>query len=216
MKNVVLLIIAILFGSGYCSAQFKNWEKDSLYDGYIVHATHYEGEWIPYYKLNTFIVFPPRTFSSKKEYEKYSRLAKNVKKVYPYSLIVKYKLEEIAQTLETLETEKQKKKYIDQAEKELKAEFEGQIRSMTFTQGRILIKLINRETGETTYQIVKDLKGSLTAFFWQSVAVIFSSSLKYEYDAKGDDALIEEIVLRLENQQLYNFDPQVQKYMKNK
>jgi len=65
-----------------------------------------------------------------------------------------------------------------------------------------LIKLINRETGETTFDIVRDLKGSLSAFFWQSVAVIFNSSLKYEYDANGDDKLIEEIVVRIENGQL--------------
>jgi hypothetical protein len=73
------------------------------------------------------------------------------------------------------------------------------LRKLTFTQGRILIKLIDRETGHTTYEIVKELKGSLSAFFWQSVARIFGSNLKMEYDAKGDDRMIEDIVIRIEN-----------------
>jgi hypothetical protein len=125
-----------------------------------------------------------------------------VQKVYPYSQIVSQQLFEIHAHLDEYKTEKQKKEYLKQKEKELKEQFEGQLRSLTFTQGKILIKLINRETGHTTFDIIKELKGSLNAFFWQSIARLFGSNLKLEYDAEGDDRMIEDIVIRIENGEL--------------
>jgi hypothetical protein len=73
---------------------------------------------------------------------------------------------------------------------------------MTITEGRILIKLVDRETGNTTYEVVKELKGNLSAFFWQSIAVVFGSNLKVHYDAKGEDKMIEDIIWKIENGQL--------------
>jgi hypothetical protein len=168
----------------------------------IVRTSVIDGDTVLQVDLNPITIMPPLTFSSKKEFNRYSKLVYNVKKVYPYSQLVSMQLAEINANLSQYKTEKEKKKYIDEKEKELKQEFEGQIRNMTFTQGRILIKLIDRETGYTTYDIVKQLKGSLSAFFWQSVARIFSSNLKMEYDAKGEDILIEDIVVRIENGEL--------------
>ena len=81
-------------------------------------------------------------------------------------------------------------------------EREDDIRDMTYSQGRILIKLVDRETSHTSYQLVKHFKGNLSAFFWQGIAKIFQTNLKYEYDPDGTDKWIEEIVARIENGQL--------------
>ena len=85
-------------------------------------------------------------------------------------------------------------KYIKESEKKLFDEFEKPLKHLTITQGRILIKLIDRETGNTSYQLIKTLKGNFSAFLWQGIARLFGSSLKSEYDAEGDDKAIEAIV----------------------
>ena len=153
-------------------------------------------------QLRQVTIFPERKFKSKKEKKRYTRMIRYVKKVYPYSLIISNIYKETAIALDTIETKSEKRKYLKRKEKELKSEFEDVIRSMTYTQGRILIKLVDRQTGHTSYEVIKQLKGSVSAILWQSIARIFSTNLKYEFDAKGDDKWIEEIVAKIENGQL--------------
>ena len=98
----------------------------------------------------------------------------------------------------TIESDKGKRKYINRVEEELMEEFEDDLRQMTFTQGRLLIKLIDRETGETTYKWIKELKGSFSAFIWQAIARIFGSDLKTEFDKSGGDRVIDEILILIE------------------
>jgi len=102
----------------------------------------------------------------------------------------------------TLTTDKERKKYVKQVEKEMRAEFEKDLRSLTISQGRLLIKLVYRETGATSYALVKELKGSLSAIFWQAIARIFGSNLKSEYDAEGEDRLIEQLIILIDNGQI--------------
>jgi hypothetical protein len=202
LKRVAISLIVILFGF---QAQSQNIVlidtiKDfSSINGYLVQALIEEGDTLIHIPLKAVIIRPPFKFKSRRQQRRYSRLVLYVKKVYPYSQIVSEQLKDINQELEKYDTKKEKSFYLKQKEKALKKEFEGKLRKLTFTQGRILIKLIDRETGHTTYEIVKELKGSLSAFFWQSVARIFGSNLKMEYDAKGDDRMIEDIVIRIEN-----------------
>ncbi|OQX99712.1 MAG: hypothetical protein B6I24_01885 [Bacteroidetes bacterium 4572_128] len=101
-----------------------------------------------------------------------------------------------------LKTEKEKKKYIKKADKHLQEEFAGKLKKLTFSEGRLLIKLIHRETGKTVYDLVKNLRGSWTAWFWQTVAKLFGSNLKKKYRPKSKDKLIENIILRIENNQI--------------
>jgi hypothetical protein len=122
-----------------------------------------------------------------------------VKKVYPYALTINNIFKETEFVLAQMDNEREKKLYIKTKEKELKKEFEGSIREMTYTQGRILIKLVDRETGHTSYELVQHFKGNISAIFWQSIARVFSTNLKYEYDAQGDDKWIEEIVTKIES-----------------
>ena len=153
-------------------------------------------------QMSPVVIFPPRTFRNKRERRRYYRLVRNVKKVYPYSLIIKRIFIESEFVLRHMDNNRERRKYINEKEKELKKEFEGDIRNMTYSQGRILIKLVDRQTNHTTYELVKHFKGSVSAFFWQGIARVFQTNLKYEYDPDGTDKWIEEIVARIENGQL--------------
>lgn len=148
------------------------------------------------------IIYPKRTFKNKRQRRRYNRLVRNVKKVYPYSLLIKNIFVETEFVLKNMENNRERRKYLKAKEKELKRKFEGVIRNMTYSQGRILIKLVDRETSHTSYELVKHFKGGVAAFFWQGVARVFQTNLKYEYDPDGTDKWIEEIVSRIENGQL--------------
>ena len=178
-------------------------DKVKVEGGTIVELIFDEnGDTAFHYRMRPVIIYPPRKFRNKREKNKYYRLVRNVKKVYPYSIIIKNIFVESEFVLRNMENNKDRKRYIKQKEKELKKEFEDDIRDMTYSQGRILIKLVDRETSHTTYQLVKHFKGGLSAFFWQGIAKIFQTNLKYEYDPDGTDKWIEEIVARIENGQL--------------
>lgn len=152
--------------------------------------------------IKPIIIYPKRIFKNKRERRKYNRLVRNVKKVYPYSIIIKNIFVETEFVIQNMDNNRERKRYLNRKEKELKKKFEGTIRNMTYSQGRVLIKLVDRETSHTTYELVKHFKGGVAAFFWQGVARVFQTNLKYEYDPEGTDKWIEEIVARIENGQL--------------
>jgi len=129
---------------------------------------------------------------------RYRRLIYNVKKAYPYAKIAGNRLKELDRHLATLPGEKERKAYIEGQEKKIMDEFESQVKKLTITQGIILVKLIDRETGRTSYEVIKDLKGGLTAFFWQGIARIFGNNLKIRYDPYRKDRVIEDIVQGIE------------------
>ena len=139
-------------------------------------------------------VYPRRRFKNKFQYWRYRRLIYNVKAAYPYAKLAGDKLKELDQRLANIPTERRQKAYVKAIEKELRGEFEDEITHLTITQGRILIKLIDREVGNTTYDVLKDVKGNVSAVFWQAIARVFGSNLKSEYDPNGEDEMIEEII----------------------
>jgi hypothetical protein len=112
------------------------------------------------------------------------------------------KLREYDAELKKLKTDHQRRKFMKKVEDELREEFEGELRELTVRQGIILIKLIDRETGDTSYELVKQFRGAFSAFFWQSIARLFGHNLKLKYDPDGEDKMIEEIVLLIENGQI--------------
>ena len=129
--------------------------------------------------------------------QKYNKLKRNLIKVYPYAKWASAKFNEInARSLNM--SPRERRRYIRDEEKKAKEQFERDLRNFTYSQGKLLIKLIDRETGHTSYQIVKDLRGSFQAFFWQSLARLFSANLKAEYDSVGEDRMIEQIVRGIE------------------
>jgi hypothetical protein len=143
------------------------------------------------------VVARPRP-ARRNEYRRYERLIYNIKKVYPYALIVRKRIERVNMDMMTITSEKDRKEYLKGVEKDVFAEYEDDIRHMTITQGRLLIKLIDRETQNTSYTLIKEFRGKLTAAFWQGIARIFGTNLKEEYDPFGDDALIEIIILEVD------------------
>lgn len=150
--------------------------------------------------LNEIFIGKPRPqFEHKWEEKKYWKLVYNLKKVYPYAKLAKLKLDEMNSHFLTLKSEREKKQYTKKVEEEIKAQFEDQLKSLTITQGKLLIKLIYRETGNTSYDLVKELRGGISAMFWQTLARLFGSNLKTKYDPQGEDRLMEDIMIEIEN-----------------
>jgi hypothetical protein len=158
-----------------------------------------QGDTVYYLHLREVVVRAPRRFKSKAEERQYWRLVYNVKKAYPYAKLAGKKLHELNERYLELDSEKERKAYSKQVEESLKAEFEGELRKLTISQGRILLRLVDRETGNTTFEILKDFRGSLSAVFWQTIAKIFGSNLKTRYDpSSGEDKTIEQIIMQIE------------------
>jgi len=157
-----------------------------------------DGDTIPIIYLRTVRIVAPRIFKSRRHYRRFTRLQRDVRKVYPYAVKAGMILRAIDKEMADANTRRERKKYLRVLEHQLKEEFQEKLVNLTVNQGRILIKLIDRETQRTCYYIVKDLKGSFSAFFWHSIANIFGSSLKYQYDPHQERA-IESIIQSIEN-----------------
>jgi hypothetical protein len=152
---------------------------------------------LPEYNVNAKL---PRKLRAK--FRKHSKLVYHVKKVYPYARLAGLKLMEYEEILLAAENDRERRKIMKIAEEELKAEFEDDLRKLTFKQGTILLKLVDRETGNTSYTLVQELRGKFAAFFWQTLARLFGYNLKVEYDPLGEDKEIEDIVVMIENGQI--------------
>jgi len=144
------------------------------------------------------VIFPPIRHESKRDMIRYDRLVYNIKKVYPFAKIAGMKFAEYKKILDTIPDEKSRKNFIKKAEKELETQFGNDVRELTYSQGKILIKLIYRETGNSSFDIVKELRGGFRAFIWQTLAVIFGYNLKTSYDPAGEDQAIERIIIMIE------------------
>lgn len=149
-------------------------------------------------ELQTVVVFQHRTVKTAKEQKRYNRLVYNVRKVYPYAKLAGEKMRQYDALLREAKNESQRRRLMKKAEDELRAEFEMKLRNFTFSQGRILIKLIDRETKFNTYALLSDLRGTVSAVLWQGVGRMFGYNLKAEYDPNGEDREIEEIVKLIE------------------
>ncbi len=143
-------------------------------------------------------VFPDRKFDSKRQYRRYSRLVAKVKKVYPLALEARELLKEYEPEYYALKNKRDRRKLMKNVEKELFSKHKEELKKWSISDGRILLKLIDRETERTPYSIIKDFRGDVSAVFWQGIARIFSNNLKDEYDPEGDDWMIEEIVTMIE------------------
>ncbi len=196
LKAIVLLFSLSVFLLDELKAQAGN---DSLA---VLESVIIDGDTIPLYRYTPISIYAPRTFKSKREQKKYGRLKRYVVKVYPYAEVAGEMLRFFDDTLQTISSEAKRKKYLKKIEKELEKEFSGELKKLTIKQGIILIKLIDRETGNTSYDLIKELRGSFSAFIWQSLARLFGSNLKLEYDPFGEDQMIEEIVLLIESGQI--------------
>ena len=165
---------------------------------YLLQNVKRDGVTMPEVEIREVTVVGRPGTAGRNEYRKYERLIYNIKRVYPYALMVRIRLNQVNEDLKNANSEKERKSYLKNVEKDVFAQYEGDIREMTITQGRLLIKLVDRETQNTSYALIREYRGKFSAAFWQGIARIFGTNLKEEYDPIGEDALIESIILEID------------------
>lgn len=154
------------------------------------------------YLLPELWVYPPLKFKSERQRRAYNRLVYNVKKVLPIAQQVNGLIAETAETLEMLPTKKQKSAHVSAVEKDIKEMYTPQMKQLTYSQGKLLIKLVDRECNQSSYEIVQAFLGPAKAAFYQVFAWTFRASLKKEYRPEEEDKLIERVVRQVETGQL--------------
>lgn len=157
---------------------------------------------IQYVALNDVYVYPSQTFSSAKQRQKYNRLVYNVKKVLPIAKEVNQIIIETYEYLQTLPNKKAKDRHMKLVEESIKREYTPRMKKLTFTQGKLLIKLVYRECSSSSYQLIKAFLGPIRAGFYQAFAWTFGASLTKKYDPEGDDKETERIVRLVESGQM--------------
>lgn len=157
---------------------------------------------VQYVRTNTIYIYPPMEFKSDKQRQAYNRLVYNIKKVLPLAKECNQIILETGAYLQTIPTKKERDALTKAVEKELKQKYTPRIKKLTYSQGKLLIKLIDRETHSTGYELIQAFLGPVRAGFYQAFAWVFGASLKKRYEPKGADRLVERIVLQVEAGQL--------------
>ena len=160
------------------------------------------GDSIQYVEMNNVYVYGPMEFKNDKQRDAYNRLVYNVKRVLPIAKEVNKLVLQTYEELEALPDKKSRDRHLKERERQLKAEYTPRLKKLTFSQGKLLIKLVYRETNSSSYQLVQAFLGSTKAVFYQSFAWMLGASLKKEYDPKGKDKLTERVVRLVEAGQL--------------
>lgn len=195
--NILIIKIFIFFFFLPVAAQKKENNKT-----FLVPMCIYEGDTIPHIQLRDVYIFKPMVFKNEKERREYNKLIHNVKKTLPLSKEIYNITLETYEYLQTLPDEKAKERHIKRVEKGLKEQYTPQMKKLTFTQGKLLIKLVDRQCNQSSYELVKAFMGPFKAGFYQTFAGLFGASLKKQYDPEGADKMTERIVLLVENGQL--------------
>jgi hypothetical protein len=164
----------------------------------VVNAIIIDGDTIPDITLDEVEILLFKYPKTKRGKRKLNRYVKNVKRVLPYAKMAGIKLQEYETILLEAKSDKERRKIMKRAEKEITEEYSDDLMDMTFSQGLILIKLIDRETGDTSYDLVQELRGNFTAFFYQAFARLWGFNLKTRYDPEGKDRQLETIVRMIE------------------
>ncbi|WP_321371528.1 DUF4294 domain-containing protein [uncultured Draconibacterium sp.] len=189
MQKLILIAFLIL-GAWFAGAQN---DTSSIDMGYVEN-----GDTIIFKNIKEVVVFPERQFKNNRQYRRYTRYIHKVKKVYPLAVEARELLDEYEPQYYTLETDKERRKLMKQLEKELLSEHKDELKKWSISDGRILLKLINRETERTPYSLIKDFRGGFSATFWQGIAKLFRNDLKAGYDPDEEDKVLEEIVTLIE------------------
>ena len=184
-----ILPILFLFIAGCVAAQNSNSGPKAL--NYIV----VDGDTMPVINIETVTI---RHFQNKRKQIKYDKLMRNVKKAYPYAVAARDELNNMNAHLVGVTDPQQREAYIKAYEKQMFRRYEKELRALTISQGRILLKLVDREINNTAFNLIQEYRGDFSAYFWQGVARIFGDNLKSEYDPDEEDMYIEEIVQLIE------------------
>lgn len=184
---------------------FKAYGQEQLHTeikGYKVPAIIYNGDTIPHITLRLIYVYPELKFKNKRQERYYYKLVRDVKKTLPLAKEVRNAVIETYEYLETLPDEEAKQKHIKAVEKGLKKQYTPRMKKLTFSQGKLLIKLVDRECNQSSFQLVRAFMGPFKAGFYQTFAALFGASLKKEYRPDDEDKMIERVATLVENGQL--------------
>ncbi len=189
-KILYILILIVTINS---SAQIKDTLPDFSSDYFLVK----DGDTLMI-KLNEVSVLPKHKFKSKVDINYYYWFRKKVFKAYPYATLAAKRIDSLKARLTRIKSKKKKRRYVKRVQKYLEEELTEQIKKMTKTEGRVLIKLIHRQTGKTVFNNIKEFRSGWKAFWYNTTANVFSLSLKSEYhpDIENEDYLIEDILQR--------------------
>ena len=207
----ILLLTVTLVAALSCMAQGKK-QKGSVAEVDMDSPTFVptvkvgkvleDGDSIQYMEMNNVYVFPPVSFDSKKQQAAYMRLVKNVKTVLPIAKEANIIIMETAEYLETLPDKKAREEHMKRVEQSILKEYKPRMKKLTYSQGKLLIKLVYRESHSSGYELIQAFLGPIRAGFYQAFAWAFGASLKKEYDPEGIDRLTERVVLMVEAGQL--------------
>ena len=200
MKKLLFFIVLFVLIDFEAYSQSK--ENTTSINGYMVPVCVYQGDTIPSLRMPVLYVFKPLNLNSKKKRQQYTHLVRNVKRTLPIAKEVNRAIIETYEYLQTLPNDKAREKHLSQVEKSIKEQYTPVMKKLTFSQGKLLIKLVNRETDSSSYELVKAFLGPFKAGFYQAFAALFGASLKKEYHPEDEDAMTEQIVLMVESGQL--------------
>lgn len=167
--------------------------------GGVLQMVVVDGDTIYVYNMEPFAVVDLKPYGDSEKDRRFKRLRWHVRKVYPYAKVAADKLNSYNDELKKVKSKRKRRKLMKLREKALKEEFEDVIKKMSQTSGRVLVKLIDRETGESTYEIIKEMRGGFKAFIYQGVGKLYGADLKARYDPKTseEDEMIERVVQSL-------------------
>ena len=204
--NQKVFVFAFLINSFFFLSQI---EAPNNFDGELLFK--FETDSIPQagIRLEEVVLFQPLTFSSIKELRQYVILRNRTLRVYPYAKLASDRLDTLSIRLKNIKSNRKKKTYIKRIENFIYDEFEEELKKLSRSQGRILIKLVHRQTGETTHNLIKELRNGWRAFVYQTTASLFKLSLKDTYNpgTNYEDFLIEDILQRAYGDGLIDLDP---------
>ena len=204
MVNLSKSILLFLFFCTLFSVQKSHAQQTGIHDTIQTEAIIYDGDTMELKTLEFVFVYAKLSAAQAKANAQYNRLRNAVYVTYPYARRAGAVMNDINAKLIAVKEKEDRKKYIKTREKELKKEFSDPLTNLSVYQGKVLMKLINRETGNNCYEIIKEYKGGVTARLYQTVAFFFDSNLKQSYDADSNDATIERIVKEV--QRMYGYD----------
>ncbi len=191
LKKGLFILFLILLSPGI-NAQVQDSSK-------LVMGIVEGNDTIIHVRVKEIWIYPERKFSSKKQQKYYSRYVAKVKKVYPLAVEARILLEKYEPQYYALESQRERKKLMKNLEKELLDKHKEELKKWSISDGKILLKLIDRETDRTAYSLIQDFRGDVSAVFWQGIARLFKNNLKDEYNPDDEDKLLEEIVRKIES-----------------
>jgi hypothetical protein len=192
LHTTIPIALAIALATG-TQAQWRSGPNDTVYVPFVV----VDGDTMTYREMEMVHVFAPMTEAQKEAYRRWTRLRNAVYVTYPYARKAGAVFNEINSHLARIPDRRRREAYIRSREADLRKEFTTPLTNLSVYQGKVLMKIINRQTRNTCYDIIREFKGTFSARFWQTVAWLFGSSLKQDYDPRGEDAELERIVLEV-------------------